>query len=57
MVSDFYSSYALDKKQKISLKVDNLFDTHYYGVRYNTSSKYVTPQNTRTMFLAYTFNF
>ncbi len=57
MLSDLYSSYSLDKKQKISLKVDNLFDKHYYGVRYNTSSKYVTPQNTRTMFLAYTISF
>lgn len=57
IVSDLYSSYALDKKQKISFKVDNLFDKHYYGVRYNTSSKYETPQNTRTMFLAYTINF
>ena len=57
IVSDLYSSYALDKKQKISLKIDNLFDKHYYGVRYNTSSKYETPQNTRTMFLAYTINF
>ncbi len=57
IVSDLYSSYELDKKQKISFKIDNLFDKHYYGVRYNTSSKYVTPQNTRTMFLAYTINF
>ena len=57
IISDLYSSYSLDKKQKISLKVDNLFDKHYYGVRYNTSSKYITPQNTRVAFLAYTINF
>lgn len=56
-ISNLYSSYSLDKKQKISLKIDNLFDTHYYGVRYNTSSKYVTPQNTRMVSLAYTINF
>lgn len=56
-ITDIYSSYNLDKKQKISLKIDNLFDKHYYGVRYNTSSKYVTPQNTQMVFLAYTINF
>ena len=56
-ISNLYGSYSLDKKQKISLKIDNLFDTHYYGVRYNTSSKYVTPQNTRMVSLAYTINF
>jgi outer membrane cobalamin receptor len=57
LISDLYSSYSVDKMQKISLKIDNLFDKHYYGVRYNTSSKYVTPQNTRMISLAYTINF
>lgn len=56
-ISNLYSSYSLNKKEKLSLKIDNLFDTHYYGVRYNTSSKYVTPQNTRMVSLAYTINF
>lgn len=56
-ISNIYSSYALDKVQKLSLKVDNIFDEHYYGVRYNTSSKYVSPQNTRMVSLAYTINF
>jgi len=56
-ITNLYSSYTIDKKQKISLKIDNLFDTHYYGVRYNTSSKYVTPQSTRMVSLAYTINF
>lgn len=56
-ISNLYGSYSLDKKQKISLKIDNLFDKHYYGVRYNTSSKYVTPQNTRMISLAYIINF
>lgn len=56
-ISNLYGSYSIDKKQKVSLKIDNLFDEHYYGVRYNTSSKYVTPQNTRMTSLAYTINF
>lgn len=56
-ISNIYTSYALDKMQKLSLKVDNIFDEHYYGVRYNTSSKYVSPQNTRMVSLAYTINF
>lgn len=56
-ISNLYSSYSLDKTQKIALKIDNLFDKHYYAVRYNTSSKYVTPQNTRMVSLAYTINF
>ncbi len=56
-ISNIYGSYSLDKDQKISLKIDNLFDEHYYGVRYNTSSKYVSPQNTRMVSLAYTINF
>ena len=56
-ISNLYGSYSTDKKQKVSLKIDNLFDEHYYGVRYNTSSKYVTPQNTRMTSLAYTINF
>ena len=56
-ISNLYWSYSIDKKQKVSLKIDNLFDEHYYGVRYNTSSKYVTPQNTRMTSLAYTINF
>jgi outer membrane cobalamin receptor len=57
ITSNIYSSYAINKKQKISLKIDNLFDKHYYSVRYNTSSKYVSPQNTRMVFLSYTINF
>ena len=56
-ISNIYGSYSLDKKQKISLKIDNLFNEHYYGVRYNTSSKYVSPQNTRMVSFAYTINF
>ncbi len=56
-VSNLYSSYSIDKKQKVSLKIDNLFDEHYYGVRYNTTSKYVSPQNTRMTSLAYIINF
>lgn len=56
-ITDIYSSYSLDKMQKLSFKIDNLFDKHYYGVRYNTSRRYLSPQNTRMISLAYTINF
>lgn len=51
-VTNLYGSYAFDKQTKISLKVDNLLDEHYYGVRYNSSSKYQSPQDTRMFSIA-----
>ena len=52
-ISNLFCSYALDKNTKISLKVDNIFDEHYYGVRYNTSSKYKSPQETQMFSIAF----
>lgn len=56
-VTDLFCSYEFDNAMKLSLKVDNLFDEHYYGVRYNSSSKYKSPQDTRMLSVAFTMNF
>lgn len=53
-VSNLFVSYDIDKNKKLSFRVDNLFDEHYYGVRYNTSSKYQSPQETRMFSVAFT---
>lgn len=55
-VTNLFGSYAFDKHTKISLKVDNLFDEHYYGVRYNSSSKYQSPQDTRMFSIAFSMS-
>ncbi len=56
LITNIFSSYDVDKRTKISLKVDNLFDEHYYGVRYNSSSKYQSPQDTRMFTIAFTMS-
>ncbi len=55
-VTNLYGSYAFDKQKKLSFKIDNLFDKHYYGVRYNSSSKYLSPQDARMFSIALTIN-
>lgn len=55
-VTNLYGSYEFDKHKKLSFKIDNLFDEHYYGVRYNSSSKYLSPQDTRMFSVALTIN-
>jgi outer membrane receptor for monomeric catechols len=56
-VTNMFASYAFDQNKKIAFRVDNLFDEHYYGVRYNSSSKYKSPQDTRMFSVAFTMNF
>lgn len=56
-LTNLFANYDIDKSQKLSLKVTNLFDEHYYSVRYNTSSKYYSPQDTRNISIAYTIDF
>lgn len=55
-VTNLFASYAFDQYTKISLRVDNLFDKHYYGVRYNSSSKYKSPQDTQMFSIAFTMS-
>jgi outer membrane cobalamin receptor len=56
-VANLFSSYNFTKDTKISLKIDNIFDKHYYGVRYNTSSKYKSPQDARLISMAFSMKF
>lgn len=56
-IANLYASYNFTKDQKVALRVDNLFDKHYYGVRYNSSERYLSPQDTRMISIAYTINF
>ncbi|HZF71262.1 TonB-dependent receptor plug domain-containing protein [Sulfuricurvum sp.] len=55
-VTNVFASYAFDQNKKISFRVDNLFDEHYYGVRYNSSSKYKSPQDTQMFSIAFTMS-
>jgi outer membrane receptor for ferric coprogen and ferric-rhodotorulic acid len=55
-VTNIFASYEFDKNKKISLRVDNLFDEHYYGVRYNSSSKYKSPQDTQMVSITFTMS-
>lgn len=55
-VTNLFASYALDQNKKISFRIDNLFDEHYYGVRYNSSSKYKSPQDSRMVTIAFTMS-
>lgn len=56
-ITNLYASYDISKNVKISLKVDNLLDERYYGVRYNSSSKYLSPQDARMFSGMLTINF
>ncbi len=56
-LANLFINHDLSKAQSISLRVDNLFDKHYYGVRYNSSSKYRSPQESRRFSLMYRYNF
>jgi len=55
-ITNLFCSYAFDQNKKISLRVDNLFDEHYYGVRYNSSSKYKSPQDTQMFTIAFSMS-
>lgn len=55
-VTNFFASYAFDQNKKIALRVDNLFDEHYYGVRYNSSSKYKSPQDTQMISITFSMS-
>ena len=55
-IANLFCSYDFDQNKKISLRVDNLFDEHYYGVRYNSSSKYKSPQDTQMFTIAFTMS-
>lgn len=46
-VTNLFVSYDIDKTKRIAFKAENLFDERYYGVRYNSSSKYLSPQETQ----------
>lgn len=56
-IANLYASYDITQNMKISLTINNLFDEHYYGVRYNSSSKYLSPQDTRMISGMLTINF
>lgn len=55
-ITNLFCSYDFDQNKKISLRIDNLFDEHYYGVRYNSSSKYKSPQDTQMFTIAFTMS-
>ncbi len=54
---NLFATYDITKYQSLSFRVDNLFDKHYMGVRYNSSSKYLSPQEGRRVSLMYRYNF
>lgn len=56
-IANLYASYDITQSMKVSLTINNLFDDHYYGVRYNSSSKYLSPQDTRMISGMLTINF
>lgn len=56
-IANLYASYDITQNMKVSLTINNLFDEHYYGVRYNSSSKYLSPQDTRMVSGMLTINF
>ncbi|RBQ31551.1 hypothetical protein CRU92_07185 [Arcobacter sp. FW59] len=56
-IANLYASYNITKSQKIALRVDNIFDEHYFTPRYNSSKRYVSPQDTRMTYISYTINF
>ncbi len=56
-VTNLFVRYDIDKTAQVALRVDNLFDERYYGVRYNSSSKSRSPQEARAVSLALTLNF
>lgn len=55
-VTNLFVSYDLDKNTKLSLKAENLFDERYYGVRYNSSSKYLSPQEARMISVVFSMS-
>ncbi|MDD5160902.1 MAG: TonB-dependent receptor [Sulfuricurvum sp.] len=55
-VTNLFASYAFDQNKKIALRVDNLFDEHYYGVRYNSSAKYKSPQDTQMISITFSMS-
>jgi len=56
-IANLFTSYNINKDQKVTLNIENIFDVDYYGVRYNSTSKYKSPQEGRTISMAYKVKF
>lgn len=57
LVWNLFTRYRWDANREFSLRVENLTDERYYGVRFNTSSKYLSPQPARLVSAGVRFRF